>query len=224
MPLENEHPSLVGSRQIRTSGEFYTSFMDFNFPDQEKSLVKVAFLTKNVDSDSTVKLEYKIDDTTDDDDQGWTTIGTISSSGHQVLTPSLTSPVAFKRIRFKLTLVTGNRTDQGPRILSMVVHSIFNPVDFLSWNLQSKLLDARLTGRRLRQVNDTQVLSSVLSNLDILRQQAFILYTDLDGTQYRARITNRTLVPLDRDRRFISGAATERSYLLSLTLNEVKTS
>ena len=224
MPLENEHPSLVGSRQIRTSGEFYTSFMDFNFPDQEKSLVKVAFLTKNVDSDSTVKLEYKIDDTTDDDDQGWTTVGTISSSGHQVLTPSLTSPVAFKRIRFKLTLTTGNRTDQGPRILSMVVHSIFNPVDFLSWNLQSKLLDARLTGRRLRQANDTQVLSSVLSNLDTLRQQAFILYTDLDGTQYRARITNRTLVPLDRDRRFISGAATERSYLLSLTLNEVKTS
>ena len=224
MPLENEHPSLVGSRQIRTSGRFYTSFMDFNFPDQEKSLAKIAFLTNNVDADSTVKLSYKTDDSTYDDDQGWTDIGTLTSSGHQVLTPSLTSPVSFKRIRFKLTLTTGLRTDIGPRILSMVVHSIFNPVDYLTWNLQSKLLDARLTSRRLRQASDTQVLSTTLSNLDTLRQQAFILYTDIDGTQYRARISNRTLIPIDRDRRFISGAATERSYLLSLTLNDVKTS
>ena len=149
--------------------------MDFNFPDQEKSLAKIAFLTNNVDSDSTVKLSYKTDDSTYDDDQGWTDIGTLTSSGHQVLTPSLTTPVSFKRIR-------------------------------------------------LRQASDSQVLSTTLSNLDTLRQQAFILYTDIDGTQYRARISNRTLIPIDRDRRFISGAATERSYLLSLTLNEVKTS
>ena len=224
MPLENEHPSLVGSRQIRTSGDFYTSFMDFNFPDQEKALAKISFLTTNVDSDSTVSLSYKTDDSSYDDDQGWNSIGTISSSGSQVLTPSLTSPVTFKRIRFKLTLSTALRTDRGPRVLSMVVHSMFNPVDFLTWNLQAKLLDARLTARRLRQAQDSQVLSTVLSDIDTLRQKPFILYTDLDGTQYRARITNRTLVPIDRDRRGISSAAAERSYLLSLSLNEVKTS
>tara|TARA_R100000315_G_C5193414_1_gene112977 strand:- start:200 stop:796 length:597 start_codon:yes stop_codon:yes gene_type:complete len=198
--------------------------MDFNFPDQEKALAKISFLTTNVDSDSTVALSYKTDDSTYDDDQGWNSIGTISSSGSQVLTPSLTSPVTFKRIRFKLTLSTALRTDRGPRVLSMVVHSMFNPVDFLTWNLQAKLLDARLTARRLRQAQDSQVLSSVLSNIDTLRQKPFILYTDLDGTQYRARITNRTLVPIDRDRRGISSAASERSYLLSLSLNEVKTS
>ena len=224
MPLENEHPSLVGGRQIRTSGDFYTSFMDFNFPDQEKALAKISFLTTNVDSDSTVALSYKTDDTTYDDDQGWNSIGTITTAGSQVLTPPLTSPVTFKRIRFKLTLSTAARTDRGPRVLSMVVHSMFNPVDFLTWNLQAKLLDARLTARRLRQAQDSQVLSSVLSNIDTLRQKPFILYTDLDGTQYRARITNRTLVPIDRDRRGISSAASERSYLLSLSLNEVKTS
>ena len=224
MPLENEHPSLVGSRQIRTQGDFYTSFMDFNFPDQDKSLAKIAFLSTNVDSDSTVSLSYKTDDITYDDDQGWTSIGTISSSGSQVLTPSLTDPVTFKRIRFRLRLSTAARTDRGPRVLSMVVHAMFNPVDFLTWNVQAKLLDARLTSRRLRQAKDSQVLSTVLSNIDTLRQEPFILYTDLDGTQYRARITNRTLVPIDRDRRGISSAAAERSYLLSLSLNEVKTS
>ena len=224
MPLENEHPSLVGSRQIRTQGDLYTSFMDFNFPDQDKSLAKIAFLSTNVDSDSTVSLSYKTDDITYDDDQGWTSIGTISSSGSQVLTPSLTDPVTFKRIRFRLRLSTAARTDRGPRVLSMVVHAMFNPVDFLTWNVQAKLLDARLTSRRLRQAKDSQVLSTVLSNIDTLRQEPFILYTDLDGTQYRARITNRTLVPIDRDRRGISSAAAERSYLLSLSLNEVKTS
>ena len=224
MPLENEHPSLVGSRQIRTQGDFYTSFMDFNFPDQDKSLAKIAFLSTNVDSDSTVSLSYKTDDITYDDDQGWTSIGTISSGGSQVLTPSLTDPVTFKRIRFRLRLSTAARTDRGPRVLSMVVHAMFNPVDFLTWNIQAKLLDARLTARRLRQVRDSQVLSTVLSNIDTLRQQPFILFTDLDGSQYRARITNRTLVPIDRDRRGISSAAVERSYLLSLSLNEVKTS
>ena len=224
MPLENEHPSLVGSRQIRTQGDFYTSFMDFNFPDQDKSLAKIAFLSTNVDSDSTVSLSYKLDDSSYDDDQGWTSIGTISSGGSQVLTPSLTDPVTFKRIRFRLRLSTAARTDRGPRVLSMVVHAMFNPVDFLTWNVQAKLLDARLTSRRLRQAKDSQVLSTVLSNIDTLRQEPFILYTDLDGTQYRARITNRTLVPIDRDRRGISSAAAERSYLLSLSLNEVKTS
>tara|TARA_B110000285_G_scaffold112160_1_gene127315 strand:- start:897 stop:3380 length:2484 start_codon:yes stop_codon:yes gene_type:complete len=224
MPLENEHPSLVGSRQIRTQGDFYTSFMDFNFPDQDKSLAKIAFLTTNVDSDSTVALSYKLDDSSYDDDQGWVSVGTVSSSGSQVLTPSLTDPVTFKRIRFRLRLGTGVRTDRGPRVLSMVVHAMFNPVDFLTWNIQAKLLDARLTARRLRQVTDSQVLSTVLSNIDTLRQEPFILFTDLDGSQYRARITNRTLVPIDRDRRGISSAAVERSYLLSLSLNEVKTS
>ena len=224
MPVENEHPSLVGSKQIRTKGQFYTSFMDFNFPDQEKVLSKVAFLTNNVDSDSTVTLSYKVDDSTYDDDSGWNQIGILTSSGSQVITPSLTTPVSFKRIRFKVELATANRTDPGPRVLNMIVHSIFNPVDFLTWDIHAKVLDARLTARRLRQSPDTQVLSAVLGNIDTLRQQPFILYTDLDGQQYRARITSRTLVPIDRGRRFISSAAMERSYLLSLTLNEVKTS
>ena len=224
MPVENEHPSLVGSKQIRTKGQFYTSFMDFNFPDQQKVLSKVAFLTNNVDSDSTVALSYKVDNDTFDDDSGWTLIDTLTSSGSQVITPSLSSPISFKRIRFKVELATANRTDPGPRVLNMIVHSVFNPVDFLTWNIEAKVLDARLTARRLRQSPDSQVLSTVLGNIDTLRQQPFILYTDLDGTQYRARITDRTLVPIDRSRQFISSAAMERSYLLSLTLNEVKTS
>jgi len=224
MPVENEHPSLVGSKQIRTKGQFYTSFMDFNFPDQQKVLSKVAFLTNNVDSDSTVALSYKVDNDTYDDDSGWTLIDTLTSSGSQVITPSLSSPISFKRIRFKVELATANRTDPGPRVLNMIVHSVFNPVDFLTWNIEAKVLDARLTARRLRQSPDSQVLSTVLGNIDTLRQQPFILYTDLDGTQYRARITDRTLVPIDRSRQFISSAAMERSYLLSLTLNEVKTS
>ena len=224
MPVENEHPSLVGSKQIRTKGQFYTSFMDFNFPDQQKVLSKVAFLTNNVDSDSTGALSYKVDNDTYDDDSGWTLIDTLTSSGSQVITPSLSSPISFKRIRFKLELATANRTDPGPRVLNMIVHSVFNPVDFLTWNIEAKVLDARLTARRLRQSPDSQVLSTVLGNIDTLRQQPFILYTDLDGTQYRARITDRTLVPIDRSRQFISSAAMERSYLLSLTLNEVKTS
>ena len=165
-----------------------------------------------------------MDNDTYDDDSGWTSIGTLTSSGSQVITPSLTSPISFKRIRFKVELATANRTDPGPRVLNMIVHSVFNPVDFLTWNIEAKVLDARLTARRLRQSQDSQVLSTVLSNIDTLRQQPFILYTDLDGTQYRARITDRTLVPIDRGRQFISSAAMERSYLLSLTLNEVKTS
>ena len=224
MPVENEHPSLVGSKQIRIKGQFYTSFMDFNFPDQQKVLSKVAFLTNNVDSDSTVELSYKVDDDTYDDDSGWTSIGTLTSSGSQVITPSLTTPVSFKRIRFKVELATEKRTDPGPRVLNIIVHAVFNPVDFLTWNIQAKVLDARLTARRLRQSQDSQVLSTVLGNINTLRQQPFILYTDLDGTQYRARITDRTLVPIDRGRQVISSAAMERSYLLSLTLNEVKTS
>ena len=106
----------------------------------------------------------------------------------------------------------------------MVFHAVFNPVNFINWKVQAKLLDARMTAKRLRGAGDTQVLSTVLSNIDTLRQQPFVLFTDLDGTQYRTRITDRTLVPVGRNIRRTSSAAIERSYILSLDLSEVKTS
>ena len=111
-----------------------------------------------------------------------------------------------------------------PRVKNMVFHAIFNPVNFVNWKLQAKLLDARMTAKRLRGARDTQVLATVLSDIDTLRQKPFILFTDLDGTQYRTRITDRALVPLGRRVNRISSAAMERSYVLTLDLSEVKTS
>ena len=228
LPVENQHPALVSGRQIRKTGEFYTSFMDFNFPDQEKAAVKLTIEGENVDSDRTVTVSYKtetasIDDT---DTSTWTDFGDgeISSSGSQTLTSSLTTPVTFKRIRFKFAFSSTSTTAMPPRIKNMVFHAVFNPVNFLNWKLQAKLLDARMTAKRLRGAGDTQVLTTVLSNIDTLRQKPFVLFTDLDGTQYRTRITDRTLVPIGRNIRRTSSAAIERSYILSLDLSEVKTS
>ena len=229
LPIENEHPALVSGRQLRKSGEFYTSFMDFNFPDQEKAAVKLTLEGENLDSNRTVTVSYKIETSglDDTDDSTWTTFGdsgVINSSGSQTLTASLTSPVTFKRIRFRFEFASSSTTAMPPRIKNMVFHAVFNPVNFLNWKVQAKLLDARMTAKRLRGASDTQVLSTVLSNIDTLRQQPFVLFTDLDGTQYRTRITDRTLVPIGRNIRRTSSAAIERSYILSLDLSEVKTS
>ena len=228
-PIENQHPALNTSRLLRKKGVFYTSFMDFNFPDQEKAAVKLTLEGENLDSNRTVTVSYKIETSAlnDSDSSTWTTFGSsgvINSSGSQTITASLTSPVTFKRIRFKFEFASNSTTAMPPRIKNMVFHSIFNPVNFLNWKLQAKLLDARMTPKRLRGAGDTQVLSTVLSNIDTLRQQAFVLFTDLDGTQYRTRITDRALVPIGRNVRRTSSAAIERSYILSLDLSEVKTS
>ena len=228
LPIENQHPALVSGRQLRKTGQFYTSFMDFNFPDQEKAAVKLTLEGENLDSDRTVTVSYKIETSglDDTDNSTWTTFGDgeINSSGSQTLTASLTTPITFKRIRFKFALSSDSHTSMPPRIKNMVFHSVFNPVNFLNWKLQSKLLDARMTAKRLRGSTDTQVLSAVLSDLDTLRQKPFVLFTDLDGTQYRTRITDRTLIPIGRNIRRTSSAAIERSYILSLDLSEVKTS
>jgi hypothetical protein len=203
--------------------------MDFNFPDQEKAAVKLTLEGENLDSNRTVTVSYKIETSglDDTDDSTWTTFGdsgVINSSGSQTLTASLTSPVTFKRIRFRFEFASSSTTAMPPRIKNMVFHAVFNPVNFLNWKLQAKLLDARMTAKRLRGAGDTQVLSTVLSNIDTLRQQPFVLFTDLDGTQYRTRITDRTLVPIGRNIRRTSSSAIERSYILSLDLSEVKTS
>jgi hypothetical protein len=223
-PLKHEHPALVGSKATRLSGDFYTSFMDFNFPDRTKTAVKISMESLNVDADHPITIYYKKDNADTDDAFGWTQFGSpITSDGLQTVTASLTSPVTFKRIRFKINFASNDSTSKPPRVQSIVVHSVFTNVDFLEWQLQAKLTDARMTARRLRQVRDTQVLSSTLSNLETLRQEPFVLFTDLDGSQYRARITQKSLAPIGRNRSPMSGAAVERSYLLTLGLSEVKT-
>jgi len=223
-PLKHEHPGLVGNKNTRLSGDFYTSYMDFNFPDRSKTAVKMTLECLNVDSNHPITVYYKTDGASNDDSSGWTQFGSaVTASGSQTITASLTSPVTFKRIRFKINVASNEYNSLPPRLQSVVFHSVFVNVDFVEWQLQAKLIDARMTSRRLRQVRDTQVMATVLSNLETLRQQPFVLYTDLDGSTYRARITQKSLVPIGKTRSVMSGAAVERSYLLTLGLSEVKT-
>ena len=223
-PLKHEHPGLVSNKNTRLSGDFYTSFMDFNFPDRSKTAVKMTLECLNVDPGHPITVFYKIDGASNDDSSGWTQFGSaVTASGSQTITGSLTSPVTFKRIRFKINMASDEYDSLPPRLQSVVFHAVFANVDFLEWQLQAKLVDARMTARRLRQVRDTQVMSTVLSNLETLRQQPFVLYTDIDGSTYRARITQKSLTPIGKNRSAMSGAAVERSYLLTLGLSEVKT-
>lgn len=224
LPVKHEHPALTGVKATRLSGNFFTSFMDFNFPDREKAAVKISMETLNVDSNHPITVYYKRDNDNVDDSIGWTQFGSaITSDGLQTITGSLSNPVTFKRIRFKINMASNDASSIPPRIQSLVVHVVFTNADFLEWSLQFKLNDARLNARRLRQVNDTQVLSTTLANLEVLRQEPFILYTDIDGTQYRARITQKTLVPISSSRTLSLASSVERSYLLTLGLSEVKT-
>jgi hypothetical protein len=223
-PLKHEHPGLVGNKNTRLSGDFYTSFMDFNFPDRSKTAVKMTLECLNVDADHPITVYYKIDGASNDDSSGWTQFGSaVTGSGSQTITGSLSNPVTFKRIRFRINMASNEFNSLPPRLQSVVFHSVFANVDFVEWQLQAKLIDARMTARRLRQVRDTQVLSTVLSDLETLRQEPFVLYTDLDGSTYRARITQKSLTPIGKNRSAMSGAAVERSYLLTLGLSEVKT-
>jgi len=220
MPIRNENPALNSLSEHRLTGNFYTSYVNFNFPDVEKSAIKINVTGRNLDSDKKATVFYKADDATDDDTTGWTVFG---SSGEVTSTSAtITSSIQlnFKRIRFKIVLST-NDSSSSPVITGFVFHSAWNPIEYRRWSVIAKLSDKRSLA--MRRVRTTSLRTADIASLETLRKEPFILYTDLDGTSHyvsmryrdeliKSRIQSTRNVKLDQTRRLV------------FELTEVKTS
>ena len=220
MPIRNENPSLNSLSEQRLTGNFYTGWLNFNFPDVQKSAVKMTVTGQNLDSDRYVTISYKTDGASSDDTSGWTVWGSDGVFNETGETVSSSIQTNFKRIRFKIAF-TSNSHSSGPKLTGLVFHAAWNPIEFRKWLIASKLTDKRSLA--LRRVRNRTLRTADLSNLETLRKEPFILYTDLDGTSHyvsmrfrdeliKSRIQSTRNVKLDQTRRLI------------LELTEVKTS
>lgn len=227
LPVANENPALVGTRRVRLSGQFFTSWWDAGFPDARKATPRITATSRNLTSVKKITVYYKTDNADTDDDSGWTAFGTtgvINTSPVQTLTASLTSPIMFRRIRFRLDFETDSTSDEPPRLESFVVHAVLDSaLDFLEWDMETLVFDQRRLSYTLRGARDDAVLDTVLSNVDTLRQQPFARLVDIDGVAYRVKIRDRKIVPLDT--RIVYGGAGRpvRVYAIHLALSEAKT-
>ncbi len=220
MPIRNENPSTNSLTEQRLSGNLYTGWLNFNFPDVNKSAVKLSLTGQNLDSNKYITVYYKTDDASNDDTSGWTVFGSdgkFTSSG-TTITSSI--QLNFKRIRFKIAF-TSNSNGSGPKLTGFVFHSMWNPIEFRRWGVSTKLTDRRsLSMRRVR--NNTLRLVD-LSNLETLRKEPLILYTDIDGSSHyvNMRYADELIRSRTQSTRNIKQEQTRRLYL---QLTEVKTS
>ena len=222
MPVRNENPSLNALTEQQFSGNFFTPFINFNFPDVNKTGVKLTLTGLNLDSNKYVTVYYKTDDETDDDSAGWNTWGSdgqFTSSG-QTVAATLSTLTNFDRIRFKFAF-TSNVNSSAPRITSMVFHAAWNPIDYRKWTAIAKLTDKK--SLQLRRTVKSGLSSSDISSLETLRQEPFILLTDIDGTSHyvNLRYTDTLLSNRIYSTRNVSP---EQTRLYTLEMTEVKTS
>ncbi len=219
MPIRNENPALNSLSEHKLTGNFYTSYVNFNFPDVDKSAIKITVTGRNLDSNKKATVFYKVDDATDDDTTGWTTFGSSGECTSSSTTLTSSIQLNFKRIRFKIVMST-NDSSSSPVITGFVFHSAWNPVEYRRWSVQAKLSDKRSLA--MRRVRNKTLRTADLNNLETLRKEPFILYTDLDGSSHyvsmryrdeliKSRVQSTRNVQLDQTRRLI------------LELTEVKT-
>ena len=195
LPRDNENPRRSASIAVRKTGDFYTPWMDFNFPDVEKATSKLTIGSVNFAAgEKYVTVYYKKDDATDDDGSGWTLWGDdgVFDTSPQETKSSVTStPVTFKRIRFKISFTSDSHSQAPPTVTSIVLNTVWNQTDIRRFKASVRLGDRRTL--QLRRVPQTTLRSADISKLTTLRQQPFVQLVTPDGESL-----NATLKYLDR--------------------------
>ena len=175
----------------------------------------------NLDANKFVTVFYKTDDATDDDSAGWNTWGSdgkFTSSG-QTVTSTLSTLTNFDRIRFKLQF-TSNVVSSAPRITSLVFHAAWNPIDYRKWTAVAKLTDKR--SLQLRRTVKSGLSSVDITNLETLRKEPFVLFTDIDGSSHHVNL--RYTDDLISSRVYANrNTAPEQTRVFTLEMTEVKT-
>ena len=195
LPRDNENPRRSASIAVRKTGDFYTPWMDFNFPDVEKATSMLTIGSVNFAAgEKYVTVYYKKDDATDDDGSGWVLWGDdgVFDTSPQEIKSSVTStPVTFKRIRFKISFTSDSHKQAPPTVTSIVLNTVWNQTDIRRFKASVRLGDRRTL--QLRRVPQTTLRSADISKLTTLRQQPFVQLVTPDGESL-----NATLKYLDR--------------------------
>ncbi len=125
IPLERsiQNPLKVSTKTYATSGIFISSWFDGGWEIGNKLAAKLLInVGKNVSVDETVVVKYRTNHTNTDRDTGWTTLGTITSSGETAYTFGSSLGEAFKAIQFRLDFArAGASTTETADVFYMVL-------------------------------------------------------------------------------------------------------
>ena len=226
LPLDNENPRSDASTQVRKDGSFYTPWIDWNYPDVEKALVKLTVNSENFGSGTKyVTVSYKTDDATNADNSGWTPWGDdgiFDTSPTETKAATLTGPATFRRVRLKLDFTSDSFTDDPPVVTSYVLHAFWNPIEsrrYRAATIHSTDRRAKLLGRPTRR--DT-LHAEDIANLEILRQEPFCILTDPDdGSTVRVKLRFQPQRISQKDA--LRSRPSESTDLYLLDMREVRT-
>jgi len=222
MPIRNENPALNSVSEHRLSGNFYTPYINFNYPDINKSGIKLTLTGTNLSSNKTVTVSYKVDDDSDNDAIGWNTWGSdgiFSSTGQTIAGSHSTALINFDRIRFRLQFAT-DEMSTSPRINALVFHAAWNPIDYRRWTAVIKMSDRRTM--QLRRVRSSGVLNTDVSTLETLRKEPFVKLQDPDGSSHFVNLKYSDAMTSSRVYA-TRGVAPDQTRLITLEMTEVKT-
>jgi len=195
LPRDNENPRRSATIAVRKAGDFFTPWIDFNYPDVEKAGSKLTIGSRNFSSsEKYVTVSYKKDDASDDDGSGWALWGddgVFDTSPQEVKASVTSTPVTFKRIRFKISFTSDSNSEDPPTVTSLVLNAVWNQSDIRRFRASIKLGDRR--SLQLRRVPQTTLRTADISRLATLRQQPFVQLVTPDGESL-----NATLKYLDR--------------------------
>ena len=197
MPRDNENPRRANNINVRLTGTFYTPWIDFNYPDTEKAEGLLTLTGKNFASGTKyATVSYKTDDDTDDDSTGWTVWGDdgiFDTSPSETKAAVLSTPVTFKRIRFKLEFTTNSHVDDPPTVTAMVFKAVWNESEPRKFRGSVKLSDRR--SLQLRRVPQRTLRTADITTLELLRKQPFIQVVTPEGESVNAtfRYRSRTI-------------------------------
>ena len=197
MPRDNENPRRANNINVRLTGTFYTPWIDFNYPDTEKAEGILTLGSKNLSSGTKyVTISYKTDDDTDDDSTGWTVWGddgVFDTSPSETKAAVLTTPVTFKRIRFKLVFTGNSSVDDPATVTSMVFKAVWNETEPRKFRGSVKLTDRR--SLQLRRVPQRTLRTADIAKLELLRKQPFVQLVTPEGESLNAtfRYKSRTI-------------------------------
>ena len=226
LPLDNENPRSDASTQVRKDGSFYTPWIDWNYPDVEKALVKLTVNSENFGSGTKyVTVSYKTDDATNADNSGWTPWGDdgiFDTSPTETKAATLTGPATFRRVRLKIDFTSDSFTDDPPVVTSYVLHAFWNPIEsrrYRAATIHSTDRRAKLLGRPTRR--DT-LHAEDIANLEILRQEPFCILTDPDdGSTVRVKLRFQPQRISQKDA--LRSRPSESTDLYLLDMREVRT-
>ena len=175
-------PRLATNKDHALTGEFITSWIDWDRPQVYKAPTRFILLSENLSSSNTVTVSYQADNET-----SFTAINSTNS----VFKTSPRSSIAFnenitaRRIRFKLEF-TASSTTSGPVVRAFVIEAAWRPSRLKHWTMTAAIEEG---AQSLQGVSAGLSVSRSLTMLNLLKDEiAPIIIEDIDGVEQRGHI------------------------------------